>query len=148
MLASGELMSRWRLVSIPILTGALLCLSCQREEKPQHTLARPPAPVVTAKAVQKEISLSIRGIGRVEAADTVSIRSKVEGEITKIHFQEGQQVREGDLLFSVDKRALRTLPQPGKGQGQQGSGPAEGTRGRRAEEKGHVVQGLHKPAAV
>ena len=53
---------------------------------------------------QKTVPVEVRGIGSVEAYSTVSIKAQVAAELTAVHFQEGQDVRAGDLLFSLDRR--------------------------------------------
>lgn len=61
-------------------------------------------PVLVATAVQKNIPLQIRGVGNVEAYSTVAIKSQVTGGIYKIHFKEGDDVKKGQLLFTIDPR--------------------------------------------
>jgi multidrug efflux system membrane fusion protein len=61
-------------------------------------------PVLVATAVQKNVPLQIRAVGNVEAYSTVSIKSQVTGVIYKIHFKEGDDVKKGQLLFTVDPR--------------------------------------------
>jgi len=61
-------------------------------------------PVSAASAVQKSIPLTTRAIGNVEAYSTVVIRALVAGEIQKIAFKQGQEVKKGDLLFQIDPR--------------------------------------------
>ena len=74
--------------------------------------ARPPVPVTVVAAVQKTMPVQLEAVGTVEPYSTVSIRSQVTGAITKVHFKEGQDVKEGDLLFTVDPRPLEaTLKQ-------------------------------------
>jgi multidrug efflux system membrane fusion protein len=68
---------------------------------------RPPAPVVVSTAEQRDIPLQILSIGNVEAYQTVQIRSMVNGQIAGVHFKEGQDVRHGDLLFTLDKRPFQ-----------------------------------------
>ena len=46
-------------------------------------------------------------IGSVQSIATVVIKSRVDGQIGEVHFEEGQEVKEGDLLFSLDDRAAR-----------------------------------------
>jgi membrane fusion protein, multidrug efflux system len=62
------------------------------------------APVVTAKVTQKDVPVDIAAIGNVEAYASISVRSQVTGQITEIAFHEGDSVREGQLLFSIDRR--------------------------------------------
>ncbi len=68
---------------------------------------RPPAPVVVATAEQRNIPVQINAIGNVEAYQTVQIRSQVNGQIEGVFFREGQDVRQGQLLFALDKRPFQ-----------------------------------------
>jgi membrane fusion protein, multidrug efflux system len=61
-------------------------------------------PVMVANAVQKSVPLQIRAVGNVEAYTTVSVKSQVTGVLTQAHFKEGQDVKKGQLLFTVDPR--------------------------------------------
>lgn len=64
-------------------------------------------PVSAAAVAKKSIPLTTRAIGNVEAYATVAIRALVSGELVKIHFKQGQEVRKGDLLFTIDPRPLQ-----------------------------------------
>jgi membrane fusion protein, multidrug efflux system len=66
--------------------------------------AAPAIPVTVALAEAKDVPVFIRGLGTVQANKTVTIRARVDGEIVKVQFQEGQDVKEGDLLFQIDPR--------------------------------------------
>src|SRR4030095_15724043 len=66
-----------------------------------------PAPVLVAQAQKKIVPLVIEAIGAVEPIRTTAIRSQVTGYVMKIAIQEGQNVKEGDLLFEVDPRPFR-----------------------------------------
>src|SRR5215203_6112030 len=61
-------------------------------------------PVVVATAVQKSIPVQLRAVGNVEAFNTVSVKSQVTGVLQKAHFKEGQDVKLGQLLFTIDPR--------------------------------------------
>ncbi len=50
--------------------------------------------------------IQVTAIGTVQSIATVIIKSRVDGEIAKVHFEEGQEVKEGDLLFTLDNRAF------------------------------------------
>lgn len=63
-------------------------------------------PVLTAVALQKEVPIQIKAIGTVESPTTVQVKSMVNGEITSVRFKEGQEVRKGDLLFTLDRRPI------------------------------------------
>ena len=61
-------------------------------------------PVTVAQAESENVPVEIRVVGTVEPSSRVEIKSMVAGEITKIGFTEGQDVRQGDLLFEIDPR--------------------------------------------
>jgi multidrug efflux system membrane fusion protein len=61
-------------------------------------------PVTIAVAEAKDVPIFIRGLGTVQAYKTVSVKSRVDGQIVKVDFREGQNVKEGDLLFQIDPR--------------------------------------------
>ena len=72
--------------------------------------ARPAAPaqlVVADVATQTPTPILVTAIGTVQSIATVMIKSRVDGEIVKVHFEEGQEVKEGDILFTLDDRAVR-----------------------------------------
>lgn len=64
----------------------------------------PASPVSVAQVVQKDVPLEITSVGRVEAVSTVAVKAQVGGEVTAVYFKEGQAVRKGDRLFSIDPR--------------------------------------------
>lgn len=63
-------------------------------------------PVGVAPAVQRTLSETDEFTGRLEATDTVEVRSRVAGTLDRLHFREGQEVAKGALLFSIDARAF------------------------------------------
>jgi multidrug efflux system membrane fusion protein len=63
-------------------------------------------PVLVATAIQKSVPLQIRAVGNVEAYTTVSVKSQVTGVLQQAHFKEGQDVKKGQLLFTIDPRPL------------------------------------------
>jgi multidrug efflux system membrane fusion protein len=72
--------------------------------------ARPAAAaqlVVADVAAQSPTPILVTAIGTVQPIATVLIKSRVDGEIAKVHFEEGQEVKEGDILFTLDDRGVR-----------------------------------------
>ena len=72
-----------------------------------HAAAQTPAPgiPVTAGAVAaQDVPIFLHGIGTVQAYNSVAVKSRVDGEIVKVQFKEGQEVKEGDPLFQIDPR--------------------------------------------
>lgn len=90
--------------------------------------ARPPAPVVVTSVEQRDIPVQIRAIGNVEAYQTVQIRSQVSGQIQKIFFKEGEDVREGQQLFQLDKRPFQADLAKASGQMKHDQAQAENSR--------------------
>ncbi len=74
---------------------------------PSPSLAAMVVPVVVAKATQQDMPVQVTAIGNVEAYSTVTVKSLVDGEIQKAYFTEGQDVRKGDMLFSIDPRSFQ-----------------------------------------
>ncbi|WP_251302138.1 biotin/lipoyl-binding protein, partial [Escherichia coli] len=64
--------------------------------------AGPLAPVQAATAVEQAVPRYLTGLGTITAANTVTVRSRVDGQLMALHFQEGQQVKAGDLLAEID----------------------------------------------
>lgn len=73
--------------------------------------ARPMGPplvsVKAAVAEQKAVPVYVRGLGTVQAFNTVRVASRVNGQITKVFFTEGQEVKVGDPLFEIDLRPFQ-----------------------------------------
>lgn len=61
-------------------------------------------PVVVGTVTREDVPLEWRGVGTVEAIQSVSVRSQVGGALDGVHFTEGQDVKKGDLLFTIDQR--------------------------------------------
>jgi membrane fusion protein, multidrug efflux system len=64
-------------------------------------------PVDAVAAVRKDVPVYLSGLGTVQAFNTVTIHSRVDGEIVKVAFTEGQDVKAGDLLAQIDPRPLQ-----------------------------------------
>ena len=68
-------------------------------------------PVTVAQVERKTVPLEIESIGTVIAATTVQVRSQITGEMTAVHFKEGDDVKRGQLLVSLDRRPLEAALQ-------------------------------------
>jgi RND family efflux transporter MFP subunit len=90
---------------------ALLVAACGKYRQ-QQTAAPPPPAVTVAKPVQKTVTDYDEYVGRFTAVNSVEVRARVSGYLEGVHFRDGQLVKKGDLLFSIDKRPFQnTLDQ-------------------------------------
>jgi multidrug efflux system membrane fusion protein len=64
-------------------------------------------PVTVATVIQKDVPVQLHAIGNVEAYSTVSVKTQVEGELANVYFKEGQEVKKGDLIFTIDPRTFQ-----------------------------------------
>ena len=89
--------------SVSFLGAALLtaCSDGNQQGMP------PPPQVNVAQVVQKKVQLWDEFSGRIEAVDTVELRPRVSGYLAAVHFNEGSEVKRGQLLFSIDDREYR-----------------------------------------
>jgi len=84
-----------------LLLLALFSPACSKDKSKKPS---PPVPVTVDTAVQRTVPVQLRAIGNVEAHSTVTVKSKVGGELVRVHFIEGQDVNKGSLLFTIDPR--------------------------------------------
>jgi len=107
------------------LAASLAAAGCSGSEAVQST---PPAagrggggggggaavPVTTAKVVEKPLPLELNVIGSAEAYSTVAVRAQITGALNSVGFQEGDDVRKGQMLFTLDRRPLEAALEQAK----------------------------------
>jgi membrane fusion protein, multidrug efflux system len=89
----------WIVLSLLMATYA--CGS-KKEQGPPRAI-----PVMADTVIQKAVPVEIRAIGNCQAYSMVAVKSMVGGEISQVHFTEGQEVAKGDLLFTIDPRPFQ-----------------------------------------
>jgi len=77
------------------------CGSAKKDDPAKARRDRP-APVTVSPVVQKTVPVELSAIGNVEAYSSVAVKSRIGGELKKVHFLEGQPVRQGDLILTID----------------------------------------------
>jgi len=92
----------------------VLLRSCGGREKPPPPPG--PRPVAVAKVVQKDVPRYLDEIGTCAAFETVQVQSQVSGQIVARNFQDGAEVKKGDLLFGLDPRPYQATLDQAKGQ--------------------------------
>lgn len=68
---------------------------------------RQAVPVTAASVTARDVPLYLRGLGNVTAYNTVTVRTRVDGQLVEVNFKEGQEVKKGDLLAVVDPRPFQ-----------------------------------------
>jgi len=87
-----------------VLSLALAGLLAGCNQSQQQAGGPPPPSVTVAKPVQRTVVDQDEYVGRFVAVSSVEIRSRLSGYLSEIHFKDGQSVKEGDLLFTIDRR--------------------------------------------
>jgi membrane fusion protein, multidrug efflux system len=95
-----------------IAVVAVLLAGCSEKPDPARAAMKPPAvPVTLATAAQKDLPVTVTAIGNVQPLSTVGVLSQVNGQIFKVNFREGQEVKQGELLFTLDRRPFEAALQ-------------------------------------
>jgi multidrug efflux system membrane fusion protein len=93
-----------------VLAGLLLVglIGCSGQKTDSVAASGPRiVPVVVAKAEQRDVPVTVSAIGTITPLQTVQIKSMVTAQIMKVNFKEGQDVKKGQLLFSLDDRSFK-----------------------------------------
>src|SRR5262245_31550087 len=116
--------SKWRLPLVATAVCAALVLGVAVEWARSRAVATPapagpPArviPVTAAAARSDSIPVTVSGLGSVTALNTVPVRARVDGQLMKVAFKEGDLVKAGDLLAEIDDRPARAGVEQAQGQ--------------------------------
>src|SRR5262245_33802861 len=111
------------LPAIVLLAGAAYALALtlhtphpQAGAGPTTPAAQRPAPVVAEPAKVGDIPVVLDGIGTVTPLATITVKSRVDGQLMSVNFREGQHVQKGDLLAEIDPRPFQVQLEQAKGQ--------------------------------
>ena len=101
--------SRGRKIALAVVLATLVA-SCGQSQ--QQGGGPPPPAVTVAKPIKRTVSDYDEYVGRFTAINSVEVRARVSGYLDGLHFKDGQLVKQGDLLFTIDKRPFQnTLDQ-------------------------------------
>jgi membrane fusion protein, multidrug efflux system len=94
--------------TIAILAAQLACTNANSAAKgpggPGGRGALPPTPVTVAKAELRDVPVQVKQIGSVEPVAVIAVKTQVGGELVRVLFREGQDIRKDQLLFEIDPR--------------------------------------------
>ena len=99
---------RTSIIAAIVLIAPALAACGQGQSQPKSAAPLPPQ-VTVAKPVTRQIADQDEYVGRFVAVESVEVRARVSGYLEAIHFQDGQVVRKGDPLFTIDRRPLETV---------------------------------------
>lgn len=121
---------------------AVFLFACSKKSVP---LPKPTVPVTAGTVIQKTVPVQVRAIGNVEAYSTISVKSQIDGQLIRVHFKEGQDVKKGDILFTIDPRSYEAALKQAEANLAKDSAQLENARlevSRYAElvKKGYVAQ--------
>lgn len=105
----------WAVGGAVLLAGWLLFGRGPKKD-PAGAAGGRPVPVAVAKARKGDLAVHLQGLGTVTALNSVTVRSRVDGQLVRIAFTEGQLVRQGDLLAEIDPRPFQVQLMQAEGQ--------------------------------
>lgn len=122
--------------------GIWLLAGCSGQQQASAAAPKPAVPVVVSAVGQRDIPVQINAIGNAEPYQTVQIRSQVNGQIDKVYFKEGQDVRKGQLLFTLDKRPFQADLEKAQGAMQHDQAQAANSKAQSARYSALETQGV------
>src|SRR6266478_4574967 len=93
---------RWGIFLFVLLAAFAVARTLQRGVETKKSTQPPVRPVLVAKVISKDVPLYLDEIGTCAAYETVQVQAQVAGKILARHFQDGADVKQGDLLFTID----------------------------------------------
>ena len=84
------------------VAAALAAAGCAKKDT--RAAAKETVPVTVGTAARQDVPLEVRAIGHVEPYSSVALKARVGGEVTRVGFKDGQNVKKGDVLFQIDPR--------------------------------------------
>ena len=94
------------LVAIALLAGAYGLWTTRSTPAPARNKAAPPVPVIVAPALRGEMPIQVNVVGRAEAYEGVTVKSRIDGQVLNVAYTEGQAVKQGDVLLRLDPADL------------------------------------------
>src|SRR5579863_10395326 len=90
--------------AISVCLALIACNGARPSAKGPGRGGFPPSPVTAAKADRRDIPVQLREIGSVDPVAVIAVKAQIGGELTKVFFKEGEDIRKGQQLFEIDPR--------------------------------------------
>jgi len=113
---SKQRIPNWGYFLFVLLAAFAVARTLQRGVQSAKTTQPPVRPVLVAKVISKDVPLYLDEIGTCAAYETVQVQAQVSGQIIARHFQDGADVKKGDLLFTIDPRPYQAALQQAQAQ--------------------------------
>ena len=113
---SKQRIPNWGYFLFVLLAAFAVARTLQRGVQSAKTTQPPVRPVLVAKVIRKDVPLYLDEIGTCAAYETVQVQAQVSGQIIARHFQDGADVKKGDLLFTIDPRPFQAALQQAQAQ--------------------------------
>ena len=113
---SNRSIPRWAYIVFAVLAVLFLWRTYLQKKNAAAAAQPPPRPVAVAKVTTKDVPLYLDEIGTCAAYETVQVQAQVSGQIITRDFQDGSDVKKGDLLFKIDPRPFQAALDQAKAQ--------------------------------
>jgi membrane fusion protein, multidrug efflux system len=113
---SNRSIPRWAYIVFAVLAVLFLWRTYLQKKNAAAAAQPPPRPVAVAKVTTKDVPLYLDEIGTCAAYETVQVQAQVSGQIITRDFQDGSDVKKGDLLFTIDPRPFQAALDQAKAQ--------------------------------
>ena len=138
---STPLLRNWKLwAGVAVLAALVVFLAGRGKGDPKP--ATRAVPVVVAAAVQGDMPVVLTGLGTVTPTDTVTVRSRVDGQLVRVAFTEGQAVHKGELLAEIDPRPFQVQVTQAEGQLAKDTATLKNAQMDLVRLKGLITQGI------
>jgi multidrug efflux system membrane fusion protein len=108
---------------------------------------QPPVPVVATAVIRKPTPVRLEAIGTVQTIASVIVKSRIDGQIIKVHIRDGQEVKAGDVLFTLDSRSIEAQQRQAEATLAKDQAMLENAK-REAERQGQLASKNYTSAAV
>jgi multidrug efflux system membrane fusion protein len=95
------------MATLAIALGGLIVAGVAAAQQPAPSVGTPAVPVTTARVTKQDVPIYLRGLGSVQAVNSVLVRARVDGTLMQFPVTEGQDVKQGDLLAVIDPRPFQ-----------------------------------------